>query len=122
VSFNLTQRVPLVPVMDGVDCVPTYFITGGLVFVPLTLPFLEHAYGGRECSAPLAIHRAACVVQLGSTGMQVCACCAAASCALAGRDSRLLASTCAHHLVDLGGGGGPRVQVPPGASTVRCPS
>lgn len=45
-KFQLKQRRPLVPILHGVDCVPSYFIVGGLVFVPLSIPFLEHAYGG----------------------------------------------------------------------------
>jgi hypothetical protein len=45
-EYQLNLRRPLVPVLAGVDCVPTYFIVGGLVFVPLSIPFLEHAYGG----------------------------------------------------------------------------
>lgn len=44
--YQLNLRRPLVPVLAGVDCVPSYFIVGGLVFVPLSIPFLEHAYGG----------------------------------------------------------------------------
>lgn len=44
--YRLHQRRPLVPVLHGVDCVPSYLIVGGLVFVPLSIPFLEHAYGG----------------------------------------------------------------------------
>ncbi|BDA41920.1 Protease Do-like 10, mitochondrial [Coccomyxa sp. Obi] len=45
-NYQLNLRRPLVPVLAGVDCVPSYFIIGGLVFVPLSIPFLEHAYGG----------------------------------------------------------------------------
>lgn len=47
-SYVLRSRRPLVPVLHGVDCVPSYFIVGGLVFVPLSIPFLEHAYGGHH--------------------------------------------------------------------------
>jgi hypothetical protein len=47
--YQLNLRRPLVPVLAGVDCVPSYFIVGGLVFVPLSIPFLEHAYGGERC-------------------------------------------------------------------------
>ena len=36
---------PLVPILHGVDCLPEYFIIGGVVFIPLSLPLLEHAYG-----------------------------------------------------------------------------
>ena len=52
VKYQLNLRRPLVPVLAGVDCVPSYFIVGGLVFVPLSIPFLEHAYGGAP-SPPL---------------------------------------------------------------------
>ena len=52
-SYEVLARRPLVPVLHGVDCVPSYFIVGGLVFVPLSIPFLEHAYGGAPCSLPL---------------------------------------------------------------------
>lgn len=48
VKYQLSLRRPLVPVLAGVDCVPSYFIVGGLVFVPLSIPFLEHAYGGKR--------------------------------------------------------------------------
>ncbi|CAL5219318.1 g1127 [Coccomyxa viridis] len=48
VKYQLNLRRPLVPVLAGVDCVPSYFIVGGLVFVPLSIPFLEHAYGGNQ--------------------------------------------------------------------------
>ena len=52
VKYQLNLRRPLVPVLAGVDCVPSYFIVGGLVFVPLSIPFLEHAYGGPTSSLP----------------------------------------------------------------------
>ena len=58
-SYVLRSRRPLVPVLHGVDCVPSYFIVGGLVFVPLSIPFLEHAYGGTATRLPTftALHR-----------------------------------------------------------------
>lgn len=34
--------------MEGVDCVPSYFVVGGLVFVRFTWPFLEHAFGAKD--------------------------------------------------------------------------
>ena len=34
------------PMLHGVDCEPSYFIVGGLVFMPLTQPFLEMVFGG----------------------------------------------------------------------------
>ncbi|GMH41469.1 hypothetical protein BSKO_09379 [Bryopsis sp. KO-2023] len=48
VSYELGQLKPLVPVLHGMDCTPSYFIVGGLVFVPLSIPFLEHAFGSRK--------------------------------------------------------------------------
>ena len=46
-----------VPILHGVDCVPSYIIVGGLVFVPLSIPFLEHAYGSHNWrkAAPVSI-------------------------------------------------------------------
>ena len=44
-QYRLCARKPLVPILHGVECMPEYFIIGGLVFVPLSIPFLEHAYG-----------------------------------------------------------------------------
>eukprot|EP00899_Mesostigma_viride_P025235 jgi/Mesvir1/5897/Mv00669-RA.1 len=44
-SYPLAPRRPLVPIMHSVDCVPSYFVFGGLVFVPLSVPFIEHAFG-----------------------------------------------------------------------------
>ena len=44
-DYQLCARRPLVPILHGVQCMPEYFIVGGLVFVPLSIPFLEHAYG-----------------------------------------------------------------------------
>eukprot|EP01025_Chloroclados_australasicus_P065313 TRINITY_DN8908_c0_g2_i2.p1 TRINITY_DN8908_c0_g2~~TRINITY_DN8908_c0_g2_i2.p1 ORF type:complete len:346 (-),score=34.01 TRINITY_DN8908_c0_g2_i2:661-1698(-) len=38
-------RQLLVPSVHGLDCFPQYFIFGGLVFAPLTVPFLQNAYG-----------------------------------------------------------------------------
>ena len=36
VKYELTLRDHLVPMLHGVDCEPSYFIVGGLVFMPLT--------------------------------------------------------------------------------------
>mmetsp|Transcript_42586 Transcript_42586/g.101114 ORF Transcript_42586/g.101114 Transcript_42586/m.101114 type:complete len:599 (+) Transcript_42586:214-2010(+) len=56
-SYELQPLKPLVPVVHGVDCIPSYVIAGGLVFVPLSIPFLEHAYGSHNWrkSAPVSI-------------------------------------------------------------------
>ena len=61
--YRLHQRRPLVPVLHGVDCVPSYLIVGGLVFVPLSIPFLEHAYGG-ALAPPLACFCEPCMVRM----------------------------------------------------------
>ena len=53
VSYEVGVRKPLVPVIHGVDgCMPTYFTIAGLIFVPLSIPFLEHAYGGERHHEP----------------------------------------------------------------------
>ncbi|KXZ51680.1 hypothetical protein GPECTOR_11g131 [Gonium pectorale] len=46
VSYPLRAKDHLVPVLDAVDAVPSYFIVGGLVFAPLSSPFLEMVFGG----------------------------------------------------------------------------
>ena len=46
-SYEVCSHKLLVPTLHGVDgCTPTYFTIAGLIFVPLSIPFLEHAYGG----------------------------------------------------------------------------
>ena len=83
ISYRLEQRRPLVPVLHGVDCVPSYFIVGGLVFVPLSIPFLEHAYGCAPCLyASWLSPRAQCTKKRASqhsrcslqTGLHLCHC------------------------------------------------
>ncbi len=45
-QMRLAPAHPLVPIAHGVGgCYPSYFVIGGLVFLPLSVPFLEHAYG-----------------------------------------------------------------------------
>ncbi|KAG2425827.1 hypothetical protein HXX76_013452 [Chlamydomonas incerta] len=46
VSYELRAKDHLVPVLDAVDAVPSYLIVGGLVFAPLSSPFLEMVFGG----------------------------------------------------------------------------
>jgi hypothetical protein len=41
VSYELRQQQHLVGLIHEVDCLPSYFITGGLVFAPLSWPLLE---------------------------------------------------------------------------------
>jgi len=50
VSYPLAVKDHLVPLVHGVDCAPSYLIVGGLVFVPLTSPFLEMLCGGKSRS------------------------------------------------------------------------
>ena len=45
VKFSLKVTRYLVPTTHLVDCLPSYYIVGGVVFLPLSVPFLEHAYG-----------------------------------------------------------------------------
>jgi hypothetical protein len=45
VSFTVAPPRPLVPILHTVDCFPSYYVVGGLVFLPLSVPFLEHGYG-----------------------------------------------------------------------------
>ena len=45
VSFAVQRPRPLVPILHTVDATPSYYIVGGLVFLPLSVPFLEHGYG-----------------------------------------------------------------------------
>mmetsp|Transcript_37567 Transcript_37567/g.83659 ORF Transcript_37567/g.83659 Transcript_37567/m.83659 type:complete len:631 (-) Transcript_37567:577-2469(-) len=46
VHYELALKDHLVPMLHGVDCIPSFFIVGGLVFMPLTQPFLEMVFGG----------------------------------------------------------------------------
>lgn len=41
VAYELKQQQHLVGLIHEVDCLPSYFITGGLVFAPLSWPLLE---------------------------------------------------------------------------------
>jgi hypothetical protein len=45
IKYNLDKKDHLVPMTHGVDCWPSYFVVGGLVFVPLSSPFLEMVFG-----------------------------------------------------------------------------
>ncbi len=48
VRYLLQAKKPLVPILHGVDCIPSYYTMGGLVFMPLSLPLLENAFGARK--------------------------------------------------------------------------
>eukprot|EP00386_Alphamonas_edax_P006293 GDKI01020425.1.p1 GENE.GDKI01020425.1~~GDKI01020425.1.p1 ORF type:complete len:548 (+),score=159.47 GDKI01020425.1:159-1802(+) len=48
VAYTVKPVDLLVPVLHGVDAVPSYFAVGGLVFTPLSSPFLEVMFGGRR--------------------------------------------------------------------------
>jgi S1-C subfamily serine protease len=60
-SYELQRFYPLVPGIHTTDvlqggCTPSYFIIGGLVFVPLSVVFLEQAYGSSwKKSCPVAV-------------------------------------------------------------------
>lgn len=45
VQWTMAPGQMLVPALHGVDAVCSYFIVGGLVFVPVSFPFLEQFYG-----------------------------------------------------------------------------
>ncbi|KAI8469348.1 MAG: DegP-type protease [Monoraphidium minutum] len=47
-EYTLSRQHPLVGILHEVDCWPSYFIVGGLVFAPLSLPVLEAAYSARK--------------------------------------------------------------------------
>ena len=53
VRYPLSIKNSLVPILHGVECWPEYFIVGGVVFIPLSYPFLEHAFGKLRPSLPL---------------------------------------------------------------------
>eukprot|EP00497_Spongosphaera_streptacantha_P004868 TRINITY_DN579_c0_g1_i1.p1 TRINITY_DN579_c0_g1~~TRINITY_DN579_c0_g1_i1.p1 ORF type:complete len:444 (-),score=70.88 TRINITY_DN579_c0_g1_i1:85-1416(-) len=46
-EVTLEQPDHLIPVQHGFDCWPSYFIVGGLVFVPLTRPYCKEAFKRR---------------------------------------------------------------------------
>jgi hypothetical protein len=48
VRYALSGQAPLVGMTHDVDCQPSYLVTGGLVFAPLSLPCLEAVYGARK--------------------------------------------------------------------------
>lgn len=55
-EVTATQVKTLVPSMHGFDCLPSYFVVGGLVFVPLTTRFLKDYFGSdwrRRCPESL---------------------------------------------------------------------
>ncbi len=45
VEWTMAPGQMLVPALHGVDAVCSYFIVGGLVFAPVSFPFLEQFYG-----------------------------------------------------------------------------
>lgn len=44
-SYTLELRTPLVPLLHGVDASPQWLVVGGLVFMPLSVPFLDAWFG-----------------------------------------------------------------------------
>jgi hypothetical protein len=47
VCFTLHKQQHLVGILHEVDCLPSYYMAGGLVFAPLSLPCMEAVYGSR---------------------------------------------------------------------------
>jgi hypothetical protein len=47
VCFTLHKQQHLVGILHEVDCLPSYYVAGGLVFAPLSLPCMEAVYGSR---------------------------------------------------------------------------
>eukprot|EP00878_Enallax_costatus_P010858 GHUV01011338.1.p1 GENE.GHUV01011338.1~~GHUV01011338.1.p1 ORF type:complete len:433 (+),score=89.77 GHUV01011338.1:1260-2558(+) len=60
VSFTLQRQHHLVGILHEVDCLPSYYVTGGLVFAPLSLPCMEAVYGSRKWRtlAPISVLQA----------------------------------------------------------------
>ena len=56
-TLNLKTAPKLVPRLDGVDAQPSYLCVGGLVFVPLSVPFLMHHFG---CKTIMQVHLRCC--------------------------------------------------------------
>ena len=60
-SYKLQRFNPLVPAVHSTEVeqggsFPSYFVVGGLVFVPLSVPFLEQAYGNSwKRNSPVAV-------------------------------------------------------------------
>jgi S1-C subfamily serine protease len=55
-SIVLKTSPKLVPRLDGVDAQPKYLVVGGLVFVPLSVPFLMHHFGWPKYSPPAELN------------------------------------------------------------------
>jgi hypothetical protein len=53
VCFTLHKQQHLVGILHEVDCLPSYYVAGGLVFAPLSLPCMEAVYGSR-CIASIS--------------------------------------------------------------------
>eukprot|EP01083_Nonionella_stella_P055885 147356_1 len=53
---TLTSATHLVPILHGVDCFPRYFVVGGLVFVPLSRPWVNAAYARKSPSCIITQH------------------------------------------------------------------
>lgn len=57
-SAKLAPLPPLLPRWHSFDCLPEWVVIGGLVFVPLTAPLIEHASGGAASSSSSLAHSA----------------------------------------------------------------
>lgn len=60
VCFTLHKQQHLVGILHEVDCLPSYYVAGGLVFAPLSLPCMEAVYGSRKWRtlAPISVLQA----------------------------------------------------------------
>ncbi|KAF6254726.1 hypothetical protein COO60DRAFT_1627774 [Scenedesmus sp. NREL 46B-D3] len=60
VGFTLHKQQHLVGILHEVDCLPSYYVAGGLVFAPLSLPCMEAVYGSRKWRtlAPISVLQA----------------------------------------------------------------
>ena len=54
-TLALKMAAKLVPRLDGVDAQPKYLVVGGLVFVPLSVPFLMHHFGCKIVLLPVRL-------------------------------------------------------------------
>lgn len=50
VELEMKRYPHKIPILHMVDCVPRYYIVGGLIFVPITLPWIFEAFHKRKCT------------------------------------------------------------------------
>ena len=71
ININAAPVPRLVPRMHGVDAYPSYLVIGGLVFVPLTLPWMRKGAGGNMGQSAVAALLMHAEKQLEKEGQQV---------------------------------------------------